>query len=122
MSGGGGGGGNNQQQAPAPAGTPMQTIQPGMPGQISTLADQLAAGFGQNPADMLSQLQQYYQPMSIPNYAPVAPTAPTSPTTPTPHSPATTPLAPGFKLNDGLSLPSNWSTAGKSRPDRTWGR
>lgn len=92
MSGGGGGGGNNQQQAPAPAGTPMQTIQPGMPGQISTLADQLAAGFGQNPADMLSQLQQYYQPMSIPNYAPVTPAAPThAPPAPSTPQPGRTP-------------------------------
>lgn len=99
MSGGGGGGGDGSAYGRTTTGTkagasgnppttPMQTIQPGMPGQISTLADQLAAGFGQNPADIMAQLQQYYQPMSIPNYAPVTPA--TTPTTPkpvtTPHS------------------------------------
>ena len=103
MSGGGGGGGNNQQQAPAPAGTPMQTIQPGMPGQISTLADQLAAGFGQNPADMLSQLQQYYQPMSIPNYAPVA----TTPSTPNAHGPTPTTNTPPVLGRDNKLVRDN---------------
>lgn len=88
--------------------TPMQTVQPGMPGQISTLADQLAAGFGQQPADILAQLQQYYQPMSLPNYAPVTPVTP-APTTTTPK-PAPKPI----------TTPSRTATAG--RGERTWGR
>jgi hypothetical protein len=73
--------GGSKKKASTPAAdtataTPMQTVQPGMPGQINTLADQLAAGFGQQSGDVLSQLLQYYQPMSLPNYAPVAPATP----------------------------------------------
>lgn len=83
----GGGGGSSKPKTNTPTTAPMQTIQPGMPGQISTLADQLAAGFGQQPADILAQLQQYYQPMSIPNYAPAAATTPTTPA----KTPVTTP-------------------------------
>lgn len=75
--------------------TPMQTIQPGMPGQINALANQLAAGFGQQSGDVLSQLMQYYQPMSLPNYAPVTPAA-TAPT-PTPVTPAPAPPKVGVK-------------------------
>lgn len=84
----GGGKKNDTPKADTPTTAPMQTVQPGMPGQISTLADQLAAGFGQQPSDMLAQLQQYYQPMSIPNYAPVTPATPAPVTAP---KPVTTP-------------------------------
>jgi hypothetical protein len=71
---------------------PMQTVPPGMPGQIDTLSQQLAAGFGQPQSDILAYLNQYYQPMSLPNYAPVPTPAPTTPApkTPTP-APITTP-------------------------------
>lgn len=87
-------GGSKKSDSKAAATTtttqPMQTVQPGMPGQISTLADQLAAGFGQPSADILAQLQQYYQPMQLPNYAPVPTPAPVTPT-PTPK-PAPKPI------------------------------
>lgn len=86
---------SDTKKTETPTTQPVQTIQPGMPGQISTLADQLAAGFGQQPADIMAQLQQYYQPMSLPNYAPVTPTpTPTpAPVTPTPR-PITKPKMP----------------------------
>ena len=90
--------------------TPMQTVQPGMPGQINTLANQLAAGFGQQPADILAQLQQYYQPMSLPNYAPVTPT-PATPATPTPVTPKPTPPKTRGIVGGG------WG----GRRERTWG-
>lgn len=79
----------DKKTADTPTTQPMQTVQPGMPGQISTLADQLAAGFGQQPADVMTQLLQYYQPMSLPNYAPPAP----APATPTPAVPTPKPAA-----------------------------
>lgn len=88
----GGGGKKTETKAATSTSTPMQTVQPGMPGQISTLADQLAAGFGQPSSDVMAQLLQYYQPMSLPNYAPATPTAPA----PTPATPAK-PTAPAPK-------------------------
>lgn len=109
-----GGSKSSSKPAATPAATnatPMQTIQPGMPGQISTLADQLAAGFGQQPADILAQLQQYYQPMSLPNYAPVTPAA--TPVTPTPTTPKPAPKP---------VATSRSSTSTGTRGDRTWGR
>lgn len=51
--------------APAIPTQPMQTVQGAMPGQLDTLAQQLGAGFGQNPADILAMLQQYHQPMTL---------------------------------------------------------
>jgi hypothetical protein len=86
MSGGGGGSKDTKPKTDTTTATPMQTVQPGMPGQISSLADQLAAGFGQQPNDVMTQLMQYYQPMSLPNYAPVP-----TPATPTPVTPVVTP-------------------------------
>lgn len=101
------GGGKKSDKKADPATTqPMQTVQPGMPGQISTLADQLAAGFGQQPADIMAQLQQYYQPMSIPNYAPVPPT----PAAPKPTAPSPTPA----------TTKPRGSIAGKYMPDTTY--
>lgn len=106
------GGGSDKKPAaattPAATTTPMQTVQPGMPGQISTLADQLAAGFGQPSADIMTQLMQYYQPMSLPNYAPVTPAATPTPTAPKPApKPITTPRT---------------TSAATGRGERTWGR
>ena len=75
----------NEQPA-APATTPqqpMQTIQPAMPGQLETLAQQLAAGFGQSAPDMLAYIQQFHRPMSVPDYSP-QPTATPTPAAPTP--------------------------------------
>jgi hypothetical protein len=82
------GGGSKKPADTKPTTTtqPMQTVPPGMPGQIDTLSQQLAAGFGQPQGDILAYLNQYYQPMSLPNYAPVAPTP-----TPTPATPVTAP-------------------------------
>ncbi len=118
MSGGGSSKKNDTPKTETPATTPMQTIQPGMPGQISTLADQLAAGFGQNPADILAQLQQYYQPMSIPNYAPGATVTPTA-TTSTPTTSRPGAQTPVLSLNgQSLNLPQVSGVTGRNR---TWG-
>ena len=80
--------GGSKQAAPSPAATPapsqaMQTIQPAMPGQLETLAQQLAAGFGQSAPDMLAYIQQFHRPMSVPDYSP-QPTASPTPAAPTP--------------------------------------
>jgi hypothetical protein len=92
----GGGSSKKKDDKTTPTTQPMQTVQPGMPGQIDTLSQQLAAGFGQPQGDILAYLNQYYQPMSLPNYAPVTPTPATPvPTKPTP-TPITMPKAPMF--------------------------
>ncbi|AWC25363.1 hypothetical protein CO731_04858 [Aminobacter sp. MSH1] len=68
------GGSNKSPASASPAATPtpqqpMQTIQPAMPGQLEALAQQLGSGFGQQPADMMSYLQQFYKPMQMPDYS-----------------------------------------------------
>jgi len=51
---------------------PMTQVPAAMPGQLDALSQQLAAGFGGQPADLLALMNQYYQPMQLPNYAPNA--------------------------------------------------
>lgn len=54
---------------------PMMTQQPFMPGMDMALAQQLAAGYGGDPASFLTQFQQTYAPMQLldtrPGAAPV---------------------------------------------------
>jgi len=66
-----------------PKGATM-TVQPAMPGQLESIAAQLAAAYGQSPQGLLAHMQQYYQPMTLPSYAPAPATpAATGGTTPT---------------------------------------
>ena len=87
-------GGSSKSAAPAattPAATarPTTTVQPAMPGQLDALSAQLAAGYGQSQPDILAMLNQFYQPMQLPDYSPQpAPAAPTTPR-PTTATPAT---------------------------------
>lgn len=66
---------------------PMMTQPAFMPGMDMALAQQLAAGYGGDPASFLAQFQQTYAPMQLldtrPQPAPATPT----PTTPTPTTP-----------------------------------
>ena len=69
--------------------TPQQatmTMPAFMPGMQQALADQLAVGYGQQPADLMTYLSSIYKPMTVPDYSPQA--APT-PATPSPQSTAT---------------------------------
>lgn len=81
MSGGGGG-----SSTPKPTNTtmPMDTVQPSMPGQLDAISQQLASGYGQQPADIMSQLMQYYAPMQLPDYSPQPAPTPTPKPTPAP--------------------------------------
>lgn len=51
---------------------PMTEVPAAMPGQLDALSQQLAMGYGQQPADLLSLMNQYYQPMMLPDYGPNA--------------------------------------------------
>ena len=73
---GGGGSKPTDQAATAATQQPQQTVQPGMPGQLDALSTQLASGYGQQPADILAYLQQFYKPMQIPDYSAKAATIP----------------------------------------------
>lgn len=77
-----GGGGGSSKKKETPTTMPTDTVQPAMPGQLDALSQQLAAGYGQAPADVMAQLMQYYAPMSLPDYSPQP--APTPTPTPTP--------------------------------------
>jgi len=59
------------------------TVPGAMPGQLDALSAQLAAGYGQSQPDILALLNQYYQPMQLPDYSP-QPAASTTPATTTP--------------------------------------
>jgi len=83
-------GGSSKSAAPAataPAATtrPTMTVPGAMPGQLDALSAQLSAGYGQSQPDILALLNQYYQPMQLPDYSPQP-----APTTPT-RAPAATP-------------------------------
>jgi hypothetical protein len=65
---------------------PTDTVQPSMPGQLDAISQQLAAGYGQAPSDVLAQLMQYYAPMQLPDYSPQSSGAPTPTPAPTPSS------------------------------------
>lgn len=99
-------GGSSKSAAPAattPAATtrPTTTVPAAMPGQLDALSAQLAAGFGQSQPDILALLNQYYQPMQLPDYSPQP--APTTPTTPRPTT--TTPAAGGAKPVGSTGMP-----------------
>ncbi len=70
---------------------PTQTVQPFMPEMDIALAQQLAAGFGGNPADFMAAFQQTYSPMQVPKNpvysTPSGSTSPKTTTTPTPAAP-----------------------------------
>ena len=51
---------------------PMTGVPAAMPGQLDALSQQLAMGYGQQPSDLLSIMNQYYQPMMLPDYGPNA--------------------------------------------------
>lgn len=51
---------------------PMTEVPAAMPGQLDALSQQLAMGYGQQPSDLLSLMNQYYQPMQLPDYGPNA--------------------------------------------------
>lgn len=79
MSGGGGGGGSGEttQGTTAYERAPVaQTFQPTLPGFQSSLADQLARGFGGSGTDLASLLAGLYQPMTVMRFSePVTATA-----------------------------------------------
>lgn len=84
----GGGGGKKEDTKSTNTTMPMDTVQPAMPGQLDTLSQQLASGYGQAPADIMSQLMQYYAPMSLPDYGPQPTPAPAPKPTPAPKTPS----------------------------------
>lgn len=51
---------------------PMREVPAAMPGQLDALSQQLAMGYNAEPADLLSLMNQYYQPMMLPDYGPNA--------------------------------------------------
>lgn len=51
---------------------PMTQVPAAMPGQLDALSQQLAMGFGVQPSDLLALMNQYYQPMQLPDYSPGA--------------------------------------------------
>lgn len=51
---------------------PMTEAPAAMPGQLDALSQQLSMGYGQQPSDLLSLMNQYYQPMQLPDYGPNA--------------------------------------------------
>jgi hypothetical protein len=65
---------------------PTDIVQPSMPGQLDAISQQLAAGYGQQPADIMAQLMQYYAPMQLPDYGPQSSGTPSPTTTPTSSS------------------------------------
>lgn len=66
MSGGGKTTGGTQQPMPGGASGGFPAA---MPGQLQDIASQLGQGFGQQPSDILSYLNQIYRPSSAPGYA-----------------------------------------------------
>lgn len=50
------------------ANPPQQIVQPGMPGQLDMLARQLSMGGYGDMAGIRQHMNQFYKPMSMPNY------------------------------------------------------
>ena len=91
-------GGDKNKAQPAATGTqtPQQatmTIPAFMPGMQQALADQLAMGYGQQPADLMTYLSSIYKPMTVPDYSAQA--------TPAPATPASTPVAASSQRQSG---------------------
>lgn len=104
-------GGSSKSAAPAatsPAATtrPTTTVPAAMPGQLDALSAQLAAGYGQSQPDILALLNQYYQPMQLPDYSP-QPASTTTPatTTTTPRAATTTPASGAVKASGSSGAP-----------------
>lgn len=57
---------------PGATGGPTFKMPAAMPGQLEAVANQLSAGFGQDPAGILSQMQTLYKPMILADYSPQA--------------------------------------------------
>ena len=74
---------DNAAATPTPQQATM-TMPAFMPGMQQALADQLAAGYGQQPADLMTYLSSIYKPMTVPDYS-----AQPAPATPSPQSTAT---------------------------------
>lgn len=79
MSGGGGGKKNGRDDAATTNLTPMvqggqtQTFPSGFPGQLQAQANQMAMGYGGQPADIMAMLSAMYKPMTLPQIAPYDP-------------------------------------------------
>lgn len=98
-----------QEPAHNAAMRPMTEVPAAMPGQLDALTQQLAMGFGMDQPDLLALLNQYYQPMSLPDYSPGAIPAPA---TPDPATAAPSPLENALKQLNG---DRSWSHSGPSR-------
>ncbi|KRA00235.1 hypothetical protein ASD64_01280 [Mesorhizobium sp. Root157] len=90
-------GGSSKKATPAAAATPLTasdrpttTVPASMPGQLDALSAQLAAGFGQSQPDILALLNQYYQPMQLPDYSQPFTTGKPAAATPAAATPAGT--------------------------------
>lgn len=84
-----GGGSSNKKSTPAkkeepiiPGSGPMMTQPAFLPGMDTMLAQQLAAGYGMNPNDLLAQFAQTFTPMQVLDTRPGAIPAPGVPSTP----------------------------------------
>jgi len=104
MSGGGSGGSKKKTETkkdePVIPGTgPMMTQQPFMPGMDNALAQQLAMGYGGDPATYLAQLMQTYAPMQILDTRPGATPTPGTPGTPSTPSTPSNPRGPRVDPN-----------------------
>jgi hypothetical protein len=80
MSGGGSGGSSKKDKPVAKtdyAGAPSQvTFQPTLPGGMQAHANQLAMGYGGQPSDIMAQLSNMYQPVTLQQFQqPISTTA-----------------------------------------------
>lgn len=88
---------------------PMTEVPAAMPGQLDALTQQLAMGFGMAEPDLMALLNQYYQPMQLPDYSPGAIPAPA---TPDPAAAGPSALEKALKQMNG---DKSWSHSGPSR-------
>lgn len=75
---------------------PTMTVQPFMPGMQQALADQLAMGYGQQPADIMAYLSNIYKPMTLPDYSKPA-------STPAPATGGPSPVSGGKGVTGALN-------------------
>jgi hypothetical protein len=64
----GGGGNSNETTAPTTGPVQYQTLPASMPGQLGLIGNQLAAGFGGDPAQYTGLLNTLHSPMVIPQW------------------------------------------------------
>ena len=74
---------DNAAATPTPQQATM-TMPAFMPGMQQALADQLAMGYGQQPADLMTYLSSIYKPMTVPDYSAQAAPSPATPASTTP--------------------------------------